>query len=171
MTQEVNKRLAEIENGAAQESLALKVRDHVQKLTDTVFQLRAVQKQIGMRKDLFKDVDAAKQQLKDEAAFAKKLSALEEKLHNPKAKVVYDVFAAKPGAMLYSQLTWLLNNVVDGDGGPTKAQTELEAELAKTLGEYVAEFDKLTKEELAKVNDAAKKASLPEVYLPPVKKK
>jgi photosystem II stability/assembly factor-like uncharacterized protein len=154
-----------------QEQLSLKVRDHIQQLTDTVLRLRAVQKQIGMRKELFKDNDAAKQQLKDESAFAKKLSALEEKLHNPKAKVVYDVFAAKPGAMLYSQLTWLLGNVIDGDGGPTKAQTELEAELAKTLGEYVGEFDKLVREELAKVNDAAKKASLPELYLPPVKKK
>ncbi len=160
-----------LEDGKAQEQLSLKVRDHIQQLTDTVVRLRAVQKQIGMRKELFKDNDAAKGQLKDEAAFAKKLSALEEKLHNPKAKIVYDVFAAKPGAMLYSQLTWLLNNVVDGDGGPTKAQTELEPELAKKLSEHVAEFDKLTKEELGKVNEAAKKASLPELYLPPAKKK
>ena len=154
-----------------QEQLSLKVRDQIQQLTDTVVRVRAVQKQIGMRKELFKDNDAAKPQLRDEAAFAKKLSALEEKLHNPKAKVVYDVFAAKPGAMLYSQLTWLLNNVVDGDGGPTKAQTELEAELAKTLAGHVAEFDKLTKEEMGKVNEAAKKAGLPELYLPPAKKK
>jgi photosystem II stability/assembly factor-like uncharacterized protein len=154
-----------------QETFALKVRDHIQQLTDTVLRLRAVQKQIGVRKDLFKDDKAAEQQLKDEAAFAKKLATLEEKLHNPKAKIVYDVFAAKPGAMLYSQLTWLLGNAIDGDGLPTKAQTELEVELAKVLGGYVGEFDKLTGEELKKLNESAKKASLPEVYLPPAKKK
>jgi hypothetical protein len=154
-----------------QETFALQLRDHIQQLTDTVLRLRAVQKQIGVRKDLFKDDKAAEQQLKDEAAFAKKLATLEEKLHNPKAKIVYDVFAAKPGAMLYSQLTWLLGNAIDGDGLPTKAQTELEAELAKVLGGYVGEFDKLTGDELKKVNETAKKAGLPEVYLPPAKKK
>jgi len=154
-----------------QEEFALKVRDHIQQLTDTVVRLRAVQKQVGVRKELFKEDKAAEQQLKDEAAFTKKLAALEEKLHNPKAKVVYDVFAAKPGAMLYSQLTWLLGNVTDGSGTPTKAQTELETELAKTLGGYVTEFDKLTGDEMKKVNESAKKAGLPELYLPPVKKK
>lgn len=163
--------LPELDNGTAQEAFALKVRDHIQQLTDTVVRLRAVQKQIGVRKDLFKDDKAAELQLKDEVAFAKKLATLEEKLHNPKAKVVYDVFAAKPGAMLYSQLTWLLGNAIDGSGSPTKAQTELEVELSKTLGGYVAEFEKLTKDELGKVNESAKKAGLPELYLPPAKKK
>ncbi|MCU0704131.1 MAG: hypothetical protein MUF18_09170 [Fimbriiglobus sp.] len=158
-------------SGTEQEAFGLKVRDHIQQLTDTVTRLRAIQKQIGVRKELFKDDKAAEQQLKDEAAFAKKLATLEEKLHNPKAKVVYDVFAAKPGAMLYSQLTWLLGNAIDGEGQPTKAQTELEGELAKTLAGYVGEFDKLTGEEMAKVNEAAKKAKLPELYLPPAKKK
>lgn len=153
-----------------QEALALKVRDHIQQLTETVLRLRAIQKQIGVRKELFKDNDAAKQQLKDEAALAKKLSTLEEKLHNPKAKIVYDVFGAKPGAMLYSQLTWLLGNVIDGDGGVTKAQQELETELSKTLTEYVGEFDKLTGDELKKLNESATKAGLPGLYLPLVKK-
>jgi photosystem II stability/assembly factor-like uncharacterized protein len=163
--------LPKLDDGTTQEAFALKVRDHIQQLTDTVVRLRAVQKQIGVRKELFKDDKAAEGQLKDEAAFAKKLAALEEKLHNPKAKVVYDVFAAKPGAMLYSQLTWLLGNVIDGEGLPTKAQTEMEGELAKVLGGYVTEFDTLTGDELKKVNEAAKKAGLPELYLPPTKTK
>lgn len=155
----------------AQEAFALKLRDHIQQLTDTVLRLRAVQKQIGVRKELFKDNKAAEHQLKDEAAFAKKLATLEEKLHNPKAKVVYDVFAAKPGAMLYSQLTWLLYNVIDGVGVPTKAQTDLEAELAKTLGGYVGEFDALTGGDMKTLNESATKAGLPTLYLPPAKVK
>ena len=159
------------ESVAIQEAFALKVRDHVQQLSDTVNRLRAVRKQIDARKELFKEDDAAKQQLKDEAAYAKKLAALEEKLHNPKAKIVYDVFAAKPGAMLYSQLTWLLYNAIDGDGPPTKAQTEREGELAKVLAGYAEEFATLTGEGLKAVNEAARKAGLPELYLPPAKAK
>ena len=157
--------------GQQQEVLALKIRDDIATLTDTVLRLRAIQKQIELRKDLFKDNDAAKKLVKHEEAFGKKLSEVEEKLHNPKAKVVYDVFAAKPGAMLYSQFTWLLNNVGDGDGAPTKPQVELQAELTKRLTGLVADFAKLTADDLAKLNKDAEQAGLPTLFLPPAKVK
>ncbi len=160
-----------IPDGTAQEKFALELRDHIQTLADTVNRLRSVRKQIDARKELFKENDAANAQLKAEEAFGKKLAALEEKMHNPKAKVVYDVFAAKPGAMLYSQFTFLLGNVIDGDGTPTKAQTDLAADLAKTLAGYSTEWEKLTADDLKGVNETAKKAGLPELYLPPAKKK
>ena len=73
--------------------------------------------------------------------------------------------------MLYSKLTWLLGNVIDGDGQPTKAMADLAADLEKQLGSHVAEFDKLVKEDLAKLNGAAKKLGVPELYVPPVKPK
>ena len=154
---------------AAQEQLALKLRDDITKLSQTVLRARALQKQITLRKDLLKENDDAKQLLKDTEAFGKKLAAVEEKLHNPKAKISYDVFAARGGAMLYSQLTWLLGNVTDGDGPPTKAMADLAADLEKQLNSHVAEFDKLVKEDLAKLNEAAKKLGVPELYVPPVK--
>jgi len=147
------------------------VSDDIAILTDTVLRLRAILKQIKLRKDLFQDNDAAKTLLKDEEAFGKKLSELEEKLHNPKAKIVYDVFAAKPGAMLLSQLTWLLGNVSDGDGAPTKPQQELHAELTKRLTGLVADFAKLTADDLAKLNKNAEKAGLPTLFLPSPKAK
>ena len=154
-----------------QEALALKVRDAIAALTDAVLRLRAIQKQIKLRKDLFKYNVAAEQQAKAEEAFGKKIDELEEKLHNPKAKVVYDVFAAKPGAMLYSQLTWLLNNVTDGDGAPTKPQIEQQAELTKRLAGLLGDFGKLTTDDLAKVNAGAEAAKLPALFLPPAKAK
>ena len=156
---------------AEQEAFAIKLRDDIQKLTDTVLRLRAMQKQLSLRKGLFADVEAAKQHLKDEADYGKKLSELEQKLHNPKAKVVYDVFAAKPGAMLYSQLTFLLGSIIDGDGPPTKAHGENYAEFQKTLNTLVGEFEALSGAELKKINDGAKKLGLPDVFVPPVKKK
>jgi hypothetical protein len=155
----------------AQEELALKLRGHIQQLTETVIQLKAVQQQIKLRADLFKDQDSLKALAEQEQTYAEKLFELEGKLHNPKAKVVYDVFAARGGAMLYSQLTWLLNNVVDGDGPPTTPQLELEAELAKVLADLKAEFGTLTTTDLNAINAEAQKLSVPGLYLPPVPKR
>ncbi len=156
---------------AAQQALALRVRDDITRLSDAVLRLRAVKKQIDLRKDLLKDRDDAKPLLKDTEALAKKLDALEEKLHNPKAKIGYDIFAAKGGAMLYSQFAWLLANLTDGDGAPTKAQQELADELGKELGALLNQFDGIMTGDVPKLNDAAKKLGVPELYVPPAKKK
>ncbi len=155
----------------SQETLALKARDNITKLSQTVATIRSLQKQLSLRKDLLKDNDDAKPLSKDSEAFGKKLTALEEKLHNPKAKIVYDVFAARGGAMLYSQLTWLLSNACDGDGAPTKAMAEFSVELDKTLTGYVADFEKLQTEDLAKLNESAKSLGVPGLYVPIIKKK
>jgi photosystem II stability/assembly factor-like uncharacterized protein len=153
-------------SAAEQEAFALAIRDRIQTLTDTVLAIRALQKQIALRKDLFKDQAEMKELLKFEAEYGKKLAALEEKLHNPKAKIVYDIFAARGGAMLYSQLTWLLGNATDGEGAPTKPQKELSEELAKQLSALLAEYGTLTTVGLAKHAEAAKAAGVPELYLP-----
>jgi photosystem II stability/assembly factor-like uncharacterized protein len=156
---------------AAQESLALRVRDHISKLSDTVLRLRAIKKQVDLRKELLKDNADAKDLLKESEALVKKLDGIEEKLHNPKAKISYDIFAARGGAMLYSQLAWLLGNLTDADGAPTKAQQELADELRKQLTDLVAQFDAAAKDDIGKLNEAAKKLGVPELYVPPPKKK
>ena len=155
---------------AAQEKLSLRVRDDITKLSDAVVRLRGVKKQIDLRKELLKDNADAKELLKQSAALEKKLDELEGKLHNPKAKVTYDIFAARGGAMLYSQLTWLLSNLTDGDGPPTKAQVELADDLEKQLTAHLAAFDKVVKEDVGTLNAAAKKLGVPELYVPPAKK-
>jgi photosystem II stability/assembly factor-like uncharacterized protein len=152
-----------------QVALALAVRDDITKLSQTVARIRAVQRQIGLRKDLLKDRDDAKTLLKDSEALGKKFADLEGLLHNPKAKVVYDIFAARGGAMLYSQLTFLLNNVSDGDGPPTKAMKDLATDLSKQLAGHLATFDKFV-EETRQLNNAAKFLGVPDLYVPPVKK-
>jgi photosystem II stability/assembly factor-like uncharacterized protein len=154
-----------------QQALALAVRDDITKLSDTVARLRAIKKQIDLRDDLLKDRDDAKDLLKQTEALNKKLDAIEEKLHNPKAKISYDILAQKGGAMLYSQLAWLLGNLIDGDGAPTKPQRELAAELQKELTDLVAKFETLAKDDIAKLNESAKKLGVPELYVPPAAKK
>lgn len=153
-----------------QQQLALRVRDDISKLTDTVTRIKAIKKQIDLRKELLKENADAKDLLKQTDALAKKFDEVEAKLHNSKAKITYDIFAAKGGAMLYSQLAWLLANLTDGDGAPTKAQLELAGELAKQLTGLVANFDTLAADDLGKLNEAAKKLGVPELYVPPAKK-
>src|SRR5262249_8921069 len=155
---------------AEQEQLALRVRDDISKLSDTVARIRALKRQIDLRQELLKDNPDAKDLLKQTKALEKKLDELEGKLHNPKAKIAYDIFAARGGAMLYSQFAWLLSNLTDSDGPPTKAQLELADELEKQLNAHLAAFDKLAKEDIAKLNAAARKLNVPELYVPPPKK-
>ena len=154
----------------AQQALALRVRDDITKLSDTVNRIRAIKKQIDLRKELLKDRDDAKAFLKQTEALAKKLDDLEGKFHNPKAKIAYDIFATKGGAMLYSQLAWLLTSLTEADGAPTKAQKELADELTKELNGLATQFDNIAKAEIAKLNAAAKKLNVPELYIPLAKK-
>lgn len=153
-----------------QQSLALRVRDDITKLSDTVLRIRAIKKQIDLRHTLLKDRADAKPLLKQTDALAKKLDTLEGKLHNPKAKISYDIFAQKGGAMLYSQFAWLLTNLTDSDGAPTKAQQELADELEKELTGLLGQFDAIVKNDLAKLNAEAKNLGVPELYVPPAKK-
>ena len=155
---------------AAQQALALRVRDDITKLSETVSRIRAVKKQIDLRKELLKDRTDAKALLKLTDALEKKLDDVEGKLHNRKAKITYDIFSARGGAMLYSQLAWLLANLTDADGAPTKAQKELADELGKELTVLAGQFDSIVKKDLAKLNEDAKELGVPELYVPPAKK-
>jgi hypothetical protein len=151
---------------AEQEKLALAVRDDLTRLTKTVARLRAVQKQLTLRKELLKDHPAGPADLKAAAAIGKTLAELEGKLHNPKAKVVYDIFSARGGAMLYSQLTFLLANVTSGDLRPTKAMADEAAACRKGLDKLVAEFEAVVAGPLAKLNESAAEEGLPPVFVP-----
>ncbi|MBY0461431.1 MAG: hypothetical protein K2V38_29290, partial [Gemmataceae bacterium] len=58
---------------AGQEELALRVRDDITRLSETVLRLRAIKKQADLRKELLKDEPGAKALLKDTEALVKKL--------------------------------------------------------------------------------------------------
>ena len=156
---------------AEQEKLGLRVRDDITALSGTVARLRAVKRQLDLRKDLLKDRDDAKDLLKQSEALGKALDEVEGKLHNPKAKISYDIFAARGGAMLYSQLAWLLSNLTDADGAPTRAQLELADELGRELAALTARFGALVAGDVARLNAAARALGVPDLYVPPVPKR
>ena len=60
--------------------------------------------------------------------------------------------------------------MTDSDGEPTKAQQELVDELEKELNTLSDQFESVAKNDIGKLNDAAKKLGVPELYVPPSKK-
>jgi hypothetical protein len=87
-----------------------------------------------------KGVPAAVPLVPQADALVAKCDALEEKLHNPKAEVAYDILAMPGGARLYSRLAPLYSSVQEGDGRPTQGMRDVYAELKKELGGLLAEW-------------------------------
>jgi photosystem II stability/assembly factor-like uncharacterized protein len=123
-----------------QHEFVMKVRDDFAKLVGTVQQLQAVRKQLRERNELVELVAKAEPLVKASHDLITKLNTLEEKLHNPKAQVTYDIFAAKGGAKLYSQYAFLFDVVKDGDGPPTQGMRSVYAGLAAELEKLTGEF-------------------------------
>ena len=149
-----------------QQEFALKLRADLNNLSKTVEQLRSVRKQLQDRNALLKDDTKAAGLVKSSEEVIKKLDALEEKLHNPKAKVGYDILAQKGGAQLYSQLAWLWSLLNDSDGPVTQGTREVYEEQRLLLVKYDLEWKLLLADDLAKLNETAKKLEIPGVILP-----
>lgn len=154
--------------GALEEQLrfAVLVRDDINTLTAVVNPLRVVRKQLAERQELLKDEPTAKELLAAAKKLAEKLDALEERLHNPKAKTVYDILAQKGGAKLYSQFTSVYATVIDGDGPPTQGVRDLYADLSKELRELQAQWLVLKAGDIAVFNEQAKKLDVPGLWVP-----
>ncbi len=149
---------------AAQLELALGVRADLDRLTRTVLRLRSIRKQIAARSDLVRKDDSKTELVKASDDLASKLDALEGKLHNPKATVVYDVLAFLGGAKLYSRMAPLFEAVKGGDGAPTQGMREEYARQKADLDALAAELDGLIAGDLAVLDQKAQAAGLPGVW-------
>jgi hypothetical protein len=147
-------------------SSIVKIRDDVSRFSDTVNGLRALRKQIKDRNELLQDDPKAEPLIKASKPFLEKVEALEARMHNPKAEVVYDILAQKGGAQLYSKLVFLFDVAKEGDGPPTQGLKEEYAEQSKELHKYLDEWKNLQEGDLAKLNEQAKKLDLPIVIVP-----
>ncbi len=144
----------------------LKVRDAITELAQTVEQIRRVKRQLIARNELLHDDRRAEPLVHASRELLPRLVALEDKLHNPKAKIAYDILAQKGGAKLYSQLVWLFEMLKDSDGTPTESVRDAVAEQCELLRNYRNEWERLTMKELVELNARAKKLELPTVVLP-----
>ncbi|HQR06869.1 MAG TPA: hypothetical protein PLN21_08610 [Gemmatales bacterium] len=154
------------EDVASQEKTALAMRNDLNTLSKTVETLRAVRTQLKARNDLLKDEKPMEKLIEASKKAIETLDKLEERLHNPKAKVPYDVLAFKGGAKLYSRLVFLYNSALDGDGGPVQGELEVYIELKEELKKCLTVWETFKTRELAELNDQAKKLDVPTVYVP-----
>ncbi|HTU92319.1 MAG TPA: hypothetical protein VMF69_19715 [Gemmataceae bacterium] len=157
---------SQVEELKEQIELTLKIRDDITNLAHTVDQIRRIKGQLVARNELLKDDSQARALVKASRELLPRLDALEEKLHNPKAKIPYDILAQKGGARLYSQLVWLFEMMKDSDGAPTQGVGELYEDQSDQLRKYQDEWGKLVAKELAALNEQAKKLDAPILLVP-----
>lgn len=149
-----------------QMKMALTVRDDITHLTGMVNQLRAVRRQLARRNELLKEDSRAAGLVKAAAEVTAKLDALEAKIHNPKAEVVYDILAQQGGTKLYSNLIALYEWIQDSDAAPTQGMREVYAEQAEEMRQYESELRSLLSAEVGRVNQMAEQAGLGNVVVP-----
>lgn len=144
--------------------LARRISDAASESNRAVRRARDVKQQVA---DLLKRLEAAGKGdgLSESAnALTEKLTAIEERLHNPKIKSSQDVLNY-PTA-LDGQLLGLQSVVESADAAPTRAAAERYAELRKDLDGILAELQGVLDADLAAWNDAVRKKDVPPVVVP-----
>jgi photosystem II stability/assembly factor-like uncharacterized protein len=152
----------------AQLTFALRVRNDISKLTDLVNRLRSVREQLQARS---KSLDPRKNEggvadlLKNSEVVIKKAEALEDKLHNPTAEIVYDILAMRGGTRLYSRLSPLLMWAIEAEGPPTSGMRQVLEEQEKELEALARETDAFIRVDVVPLNELARKLSMPFVVV------
>jgi photosystem II stability/assembly factor-like uncharacterized protein len=147
----------------AQLQFALRVRDDISRLTTVANRVRSVREQLQARVK-------ALEPRKGEAPVASlisgadgsinKATALEDRLHNPSAEVVYDILAERGGTRLYSRLAPLLMWAVEGEGQPTAGMLQVLEAQEKELAQLEQETNAWVTTDVAEVNRQAAAAGV-----------
>lgn len=144
---------------------ALEVRDQITRLTRDVVRLQSVRKQLETRNGLLAKEPAAADLIAGSKDLIGKLNAVDEKLHNPKAEIAYDVLAMRGGAMLYSRLSPLFDFVKGGDGAPTQGMRDVLGVYKQDLETQEAALNALLDKDLAALNAKAAQQGYPTVWV------
>jgi len=151
----------------SQSVFALEVRDAISRLARDVVKLRAVRDQLRGRSALLAKAPpspAASAVSAQATALADKLDSIERRLHNPAAKVSYDILAR--GAQLYSRLSPLYSFATEGDGPPTQGLREVFAGQSAELKALEAELNEVFGPGLEALNRDAAQAGFGFVTVP-----
>ena len=98
-----------------------------------------------------------------------KLDALEAKLHNPKAKVTYDILAMKGRSSALLEPGLAVRRDPRGRRASDQGMREAAGQLSGQLGKLLDEFQALIDKDLADLNQQAKSLDLPHILVPAVK--
>ncbi len=147
----------------AQLAFALRVRDDISKLTGLVNSVRSVREQLQARTKALeprRGEKAIADLLAASDRVVKKADALEDKLHNPTAEVVYDILAMRGGTRLYSRLAPLLMWATESDGPPTEGMTQVLEGQEKELQDLERETQAFVSQDVSPLNATAAKLGL-----------
>ncbi|HWK11520.1 MAG TPA: hypothetical protein VNR64_15765, partial [Vicinamibacterales bacterium] len=147
----------------AQTAFALRVRDDISHLTDLVNQLRSVRDQLNARKaalDARKSDQGVADLITASDAAIKKADAIEDKLHNPTAEVVYDILAMRGGTRLYSRLAPLQMWAIEDEGLPTLGMKSVLEEQEQELASLSSDVEQFVRQDVASLNQRAQSLGL-----------
>jgi photosystem II stability/assembly factor-like uncharacterized protein len=152
----------------AQAAFAVRVRDDISRLTDLVNELRSVRDQLTARTTALgprKSEPPVADLIKSSEAATKRSEAIEDKLHNPSAEVVYDILAMRGGARLYSRLSPLELWAVEAAGAPTAGMVSVLGEQEKELATLETETKAFLTTDVASLNQRAAQVNVPYVIV------
>jgi hypothetical protein len=98
--------------------------------------------------------------IRDSEAAIKRAFAIEDKLHNPTAEVVYDILAMRGGARLYSRLSPLQMWAAEATGVPTSGMMQVLVEQEKELAALEGEAKQFLSADVTKINQRAAQLNL-----------
>jgi len=146
-------------------ALAKQVSDFEEEVHKTVLEIRDLKSQLqGLDKRLGQD-DGSKAVRASAGQISKTISAIEEKLIEPKAMANEDQL--NYGNMLCSQLAYLGNSVDDADIGPTQAEYDQFNAYRAQMEKLDAEWKTVVNKDVAELNDLMRKNNIPAVGISP----
>jgi hypothetical protein len=152
----------------AQAAFALRVRDDVSKLTGLVNTIHSVKEQLQAR---IKALEPRQSEsgvadlVKSAREALKTADALENRLHNPTAEVVYDILAMRGGTRLYSRLAPLQMWAIESEGLPTSGMQQVLQEEEQELTALAGETQQFVAKDVAAINQRASQLGLPFVIV------
>ena len=151
----------------AQLVMALDLRDTIDRVVADVERVRAMREQARDLEARLADDERAEELVTAARRLAEGCDALEARLHNPRAEVVYDILSQPGGTQLHSNLVFLYQWALQfGDGAPTAGVREEATTLAARFAELRAELEALEAGPLADLERLAGELALPRILLP-----
>ncbi len=147
--------------------LALKIRDRVTEAHDAVNQLRDLRAQLeALRKRLASD-DSHRDVATAAGDLVKKISAVEERIIQPKSKSSEDPLNYP--SEVADQMVALGSTVNSADAAPTAASYDVFDELNRRLDEQLAKCKDIKEKDLTAFNEMVEKANIPLIMVAPAK--
>ena len=150
---------------AEQLDFALRIRGDLSRLAEEIERLRAIRSQTEELATHWKLDPRAADLVPAAERLVERCDELEAELHNPDAKVVYDILAQRGGTQLHSNLVFLYMSSIWGASAPTQGEREVYAELAAEQAALSARAKELERVDLADLERRARDLGLSRVLL------